>query len=45
MYIIFGLIIGGLINFLIIKPIERKKYRKICIKKGLVSKTENEDKE
>ena len=45
MYIILGLIIGELINFLIIRPIERKRYRKICIKEGLVSKAESEDKE
>lgn len=35
-FVIFGVAIGLLINRLIIAPIERKKAREECIRKGLV---------
>ena len=34
--LIAGVILGIVINHLFIKPMERRKYRKMCIEEGLV---------
>ena len=38
MYGLIGVVIGLLINWLIIQPIEKRKIRKECIEKGLIPK-------
>lgn len=43
MYTIIGVMIGILINHLIIRPIEQKKWRKRCIEDGLAKGDDNED--
>jgi hypothetical protein len=41
MYALIGAIIGLLIYHAVIKPIERKRYREMCIKEGLAPKEED----
>ena len=44
MYIVFGVIVGVLINKLVIRPLERQYYRKLCKKEKLIPKlSESED--
>lgn len=45
MYTLIGVIIGILINHLIIRPIERKYWRKRCIEDGLVKESEADEEE
>ena len=40
MYVLIGVIIGLLFNHAVIKPIERKRYREMCIREGLAPKEE-----
>ena len=43
MYTLIGVIIGILINHLIIRPIERKYWRKKCLEDGLAKESEADD--
>lgn len=43
MYALIGVMIGILINHIIIRPIERKYWRKKCIENGLVGEGNEDD--
>jgi hypothetical protein len=43
MIVLIGVIIGLLFYIAVIKPIERKRYRKMCIREGLVPKEDIEE--
>ena len=43
MYTLIGVIIGILINHMIIRPIEKKYWRKKCVEDGLVKESEVDD--
>lgn len=40
MNVLIGMVIGLLLYLTVIKPIERKRYREMCIREGLVPKEE-----
>ncbi len=43
MHALIGVMIGILINHLIIRPIEQKRWRKRCIEDGLVKERDKEE--
>lgn len=38
MYAIIGIVIGLILNYLIIRPIQHERFREECVKDGLVSR-------
>jgi len=43
MNVLIGVIIGLLFYLAVIKPIERKRYREMCIREGLAPKEDIEE--
>lgn len=43
MNVLIGVIIGLLFYFAVIKPIERMRYREMCIREGLAPKEDIEE--